>query len=288
MAKKLIAIVLLAAGVLTAVFGVKAGNGASVNQEIIESAVYVPDGKVLPENEDKIVLVNGTLAAELPFTDEQTGITLDSVVAYRRVEKARIEKAAEEDKKDTWTWDTVSNEAAYGGSKKLIAPGAVLGEFMVSDALMQAVGTNEQRKTYSSAELSALGWNDFKDDGIVYLYKGDSMPYEDKEVTYTSGILGKKGYNYLDYLDTYRVRYDVIKEGADMKYTAIGLQKNGVLEEVKELDLTSMVSGHLNVDEMLEYADTSAATARITAFVIAAVLAALSILVFIRSSKKRS
>lgn len=288
MAKKLIAIVLLAAGLLTAVLGVMAGNDGAVNQDIIESAVYVPDAKVLPENEGKIVLVNGTLTAELPFTDEETGITLDSVVAYRRVEKAGIEKATEEDEKDTWTWYTMSDEEAYGGSEKLIAPNPVLGEFTVSDALMQAVGTNEQCKTYSSAELSASGWNDFKDGGIVYLYKGGNMPGEGKEVSYTGGLLGKKNYDYLNYLDTYRVRYDVIKGNTNLEYTAIGLQKNGVLEEVKELDMTAMVSGYLTVDEMLEYADTSASTATITALIIAAVLVALSVLVFIRSRRKHN
>ena len=58
--------------------------------------------------------------------------------------------------------------------------------------------------------------------------------------------------------------YVKISEGCDRRcsYCAIPIitgkhisrPMEDILEEVKELDLTSMVSGHLNVDEMLEYA----------------------------------
>ena len=61
MKKRIIGIILVIAALCTALLGVKAGGNASGNQEIIKDAVYVADGKVLPENEGKIVIVNGTV-----------------------------------------------------------------------------------------------------------------------------------------------------------------------------------------------------------------------------------
>ena len=71
---------------------------------------------------------------------------------------------------------------------------------------------------------------------------------------------------------TLRVRYNVMEDDASLDYTIIGLQKNGRLEEVKELDLIATVSGHLTREEMLEYAESRNTTVRITAAVIALAL----------------
>ena len=130
MGKKIGGIILIACALFTAFLGIKAAGNAPGNQEIIKDAVYVADGKVLPENEGKVVIVNGTLDAPLPFVDDETGIELDSIVAYRRVEKARVVLGGD-DEKDTWSWDATLNENDFGGSKKLVAPGATLGEFEV-------------------------------------------------------------------------------------------------------------------------------------------------------------
>ena len=128
MAKKIGGIILIVCALFTAFLGIKAAGNAPGNQAIIKDAVYVADGKVLPENEGKVVIVNGTLDAPLPFVDEETGIELNSIVAYRRVEKARV-KLGSGDEKDTWTWDSTISENDLGGSKKLVAPGVTLGEF---------------------------------------------------------------------------------------------------------------------------------------------------------------
>jgi hypothetical protein len=77
MAKKIGGIILIVCALFTAFLGIKAAGNAPGNQEIIKDAVYVADGKVLPENEGKVVIVNGTLDAPLPFIDEQTGIELN-------------------------------------------------------------------------------------------------------------------------------------------------------------------------------------------------------------------
>lgn len=281
MAKRIIGIILVIAALGTVLLGIKAGGNASGNQEIIENAVYVADGKVLPENEGKVVIVNGTLEAPLPFVDPETGIELDSIVAYRHVEKARVVLGSE-NKVDTWSWDSTISEDHLGGSKKIAAPGVTIGEFEVAEALLQPVSTlGELTEFYIGADYN-LDWYIFEEKGLEYLYSLEYMPWDGDEVyydTYARDHLTSKQKNE----GTLRVRYDVVEEGADMDYTIIGLQKNGKLEEVKELDLIATVSGHLTPEEMLGHAESSNSTALITAAVIALAFGVPGVVMLIKS-----
>ena len=286
MKKRMIGIILVIAALCTALLGVKAGGNASGNQEIIKDAVYVADGKVLPENEGKVVIVNGTLEAPLPFVDEETGIELDSIVAYRHVEKARVVLGGE-DEIDTWTWDSTLNENDFGGSKKLVAPGVTLGEFEVAEMLLQPVPTLGEMTEFYIGEGYDAQWYIFEEKGLDYLYQLDYMPLEDSEVyrdTVTKDYPTSKQKNE----GTLRVRYDVVEDGTSMDYTIIGLQKNGKLEEVEELDLIATVSGHLTPEEMLEHVESSAKTGTIGTIVAAVVLAGLGVLLIVKGGKKRS
>ena len=283
MAKKIGGIILIVCALFAAFLGIKAAGNAPGNQEIIKGAVYVADGKVLPENEGKVVIVNGTLDAPLPFVDDETGIELDSIVAYRRVEKARVELGTE-DEVDTWSWDSTLNENDFGGSKKLVAPGVTLGEFEVAEILMQPVPTFGELDEFYIGEDYDVEWYIFEDDGMDYLYQLEYMPLEDGTVYYDFFLddnLTSKQKNE----GTLRVRYDVVEDGTSMDYTIIGLQRNGKLEEVEELDLTAAVSGHLTPEEMLEYAESSNTTALITATVIALAFAIPGVIILLKAFK---
>lgn len=283
MAKRIIGIILVIAALGTVLLGIKAGGAVTENKKIIKGATVVSDGKVLPENEGKVVIVTGTLEAPLPFVDEETGVIIDTIVAHRYVEKARVELGSD-DEEDTWTWDSTISKNDLGGSGKVIAPGVAIGEFAVADELMQAVPTLKQREEYSAADLAAKGWNEFRDTGLTYLYQRDSMPREDSTVNY-DGFLKEYATSKQKNEGTLRVRYNVMEDDASLDYTIIGLQKNGKLEKVEELDLIATVSGHLTVEELLEYADSSASTAKTTAFIIAAVLAGVGVLLIVRAGK---
>ena len=103
MRKKIVPIILILCGLFSAFLGTKVVSGAPANQEIIANAVYVTDGKAHPENEGKVVIVTGTLSAPLPFVDEETGVIIDTIVARRYVEEAKVELGGK-DEEDTWTW----------------------------------------------------------------------------------------------------------------------------------------------------------------------------------------
>ena len=201
------------------------------------------------------------------------------------VEKLAIQQGTKEEPDDTWRWDYTSLEEDFGGSKKLIAPGLTFGEFKVSDVLMQAVNVREPLKDYSYVDLKALGFDDTLEEGVVYLYDANYiMPREGERVPEVD-LFGKTDYTYRKLKGSCRVHYSVIPADADLRYTMIALQKNGMLEDYEDLKMTDVIAGHLTVDELLEYADSSASTSKATAFIIAAVLAGLGVLMIVRSTK---
>lgn len=285
MKKRIIGIILVIAALGTVLLGFKAGGAAPENKKIIESATVVSDGKVLPENEGKVVIVTAALDAHLPFVDEETGIPLNSIVAFRHVEKLAIDTGDDEDPNDRWRWDYASLEEDYGGSKKIYAPGITFGAFQVSDDLMQAVNAREPLKDYSYVNLDSLGLDDTLDEGIVYLYDDDyRMPLEE-EIVPEVDLFGKADYTYRDMKGTCRVHYSVIPADADLRYTVIALQENGVLEDYEDLKMTDVIAGHLTVEELLAYADSSASSAKTAAFIFAAVLAGIGVLMIVRAGK---
>ena len=143
--KKIIGIVLIVIG-LFCVFGAFSVNsGAPETADVIRNAVYVSDGRVLPENEGKVVIVPGTLDAA-PFVDRETGIAINSAVAWRHVEKLYIEEDTEEETA-YWSWKT--DMSAFGGDKKIVAPKVTLGEFAVAEELLQTLSANQKRTEYS-------------------------------------------------------------------------------------------------------------------------------------------
>lgn len=277
MEQRIIGIVLLAASLFTAFLGYRARLNAPENGEILRNAVYVADGSVSPEHEGKVVIAVGTLEAELPFRDKETGISLDSIVTYRRVEKARIAQDPE-DGYEKWEWDPVTDPDRCGGSRKVIAPDLRLGEFSLAEELLSSVAASENRREYDGRELDRFGWGRFEDNSRVFLYRGGHMPGEDDRVHETQ---------WADYVDTIRVSYDGIPEDQDLEYTVIGLQQQGRLLEVEALDLKAAHSGCLTAEELLEYAESEASAATLASICIAAVFLAAGLVMILLGGKKR-
>ena len=283
MAKRIIGIILVIAALGTVLLGVKAGGSAPENRKIIESATVVSDGKVLPENEGKIVIVPGTLEADLPFVDEETGITIHSIVAWRHVQKLRVGEDKEK-KTQYWVWDFEYGPDSFGGDKKLVAPNVTLGEFAVSEEFIQTLSTNQKRTEFTENELNQMDWNVFKDAGKYYLYQGEKMPKAEGDVEYFNTKHSK--YAYKDYIGTLRVNYE--ERDGELDYTIVGLQQNGQLVKAPELGVRFVCPGQLTVSELLEQADSDAKSSTIMAFAFAAVLLAVGVFAFVKKEKKVS
>ena len=276
--KKIIGIVLIMIG-LFCVFGAFSVNsGAPETAEVIGNAVYVSDGKVLPENEGKVVIVPGMLDAA-PFVDRETGIALSSAVAWRHVEKLYIEEESEK-KTEYWSWET--DMGAFGGHRKIVAPNVTLGEFSVAEELLQTLSAGKRRTEYSEKELNQMGWSTFTDGGKTYLYQGDWMPRDEDDLDSVNTLLDKDAYR--DYVGTYRVAYDEMD--GDREYTVVALQKDGQLVRVPDVTLRAIHSGHLTQDAILENEASSAKGGMITAIVGAVLCFGAGVFLIVKKEKK--
>ena len=98
----------------------------SKETEAISKAVYVTDGKVLPENEGKLLVVAGEFEIVNPIVDKITGVELPGVIARRTVD--RYEKVSKtEDGKTYYTLEwkptTLGKDNEFGDavSSNLVA-----------------------------------------------------------------------------------------------------------------------------------------------------------------------
>ena len=272
--KKIIGIVLIAIGLFSVFGAFSVNSGAPETAEVISNAVYVSDGKVLPENEGKVVIVPGTLDAA-PFVDPETGIVIHDMVAYRKVEKLAIAEKTKNDKTyEVWSWRESYDKNEYGGCEKLVAPNVSLGEFKVASELVQSITLYGQRSEYDKKELNQQGWNVFTDNGYVYLSTEDYMPDEDDSVTRLNS----------DYRHSLRVSYTEMAGG--FEYTVVGLQKDGQLVRVPDVTLQAIRSGHLTQAEILENEASSAKGGMIIAIVGAVVCLGAGAFLIVKKEKK--
>lgn len=272
--KKIIGIILILVG-LFCVFGAFSVNaGAPETAEAISNAVYVSDGKVLAENEGKVVIVPGTLDV-VPFVDRETGIVIRDLVALRKVEKLAIAEKNENDKtEEVWDWRESYDKNEYGGTEKLVAPNVSLGEFKVASELLQGLTLYGKRSEYDKKELNQYGWKEFTDNGYVYLSTEDYMP-EDGNSVYKHDR---------NYKNTLRVSYTEMAGG--FEYTVVALQKDGQLVNVPDVTLQALHSGHLTQAEILEDAESDAKGGMIIAIVGAVICLGAGAFLLVKKEKK--
>jgi len=117
-------------------------------KEVLGSAVYLEEPVVLPENEGKMVIIHGKPEMISPAYDEELGITLDSIKAYRYGEEYKA-KAWE---KSRTVYDWVSC-----GHKEILGE-AALGEFILDDVTLMAFPADSECADFDNAEIRANGY----------------------------------------------------------------------------------------------------------------------------------
>lgn len=282
MGKKVAGIFCFVAAAACLLLGVKAVKAAPGNQAIVENAILVSDGQVLLENEGKVVIVQGKLEAPLPFVDQQTGVSLNTIAALRNVDKLRIE---EDEKKEAevFDWLNTLEDRYFGGSQRLYAPNTTLGGFILEEKLLDSLSIIEIKDDYTEADKQTHGFGVFTDQNIRYLYQGERMPDQDEVVTHFDEPHRHKAY--LDYVDTVRISYKQM-DMTDLTYTIIGLQDNGTLRRAAELDMQAVHAGTLDREDLLAFAESSSKFALAGSIGFAVVLAAIGVLMIVRSAKQ--
>lgn len=250
MAKKIIGIVLIAIGIFTAFFGVKAMNDAPEAAEKLESAVYVADAKVYPENEGKLVIVPGKLNPQATVVDKVTGLELPTIKATKQKWKAVGVKA--EDIGYDWSWTSDGmNETFYGE--------ATVGDFKLNEGMLSGLSVSVEYDDFSSSQLNAAGLMEYS--GYVIT---DGVYIDDNKGGYTK---------YKDdYEGAVRYKYKIMPMDGELEYTFVGVQKNGALVRDDSLGTIASTEGILDHEAVLAKNESNAKGGNIFMFVTAALL----------------
>lgn len=253
--KKIIGVVLIIGGLLFAALAIKALFSAPKAEEQIRSAVTIKDGRILPENEGKLVVVSGTLKPAEQLRDPLTGVKLPGVTAKRTV--WTYERDTNSDDEQVWDWKPettdYSEKANFGinaeilASTILAAP-TLLGEFKVESRLLNPLIRNTEFKQYDEKSLNA-GWR--------LLSGGKESRYcVSKERTLpkkTTGMYSTTGYG------SQKISYGIVSPDDPLEYTILGVQKGDTLIKSEDVDSVTTFKGIMTADE---FADKSKKEAR--------------------------
>lgn len=266
--------ILIAAGVLIAAVGVNMAISAPEKENKFSEAVYINDGKVRSENEGKLVVLTGTLEADLPFTDPATGIELPYLTAARNVE--RYERRTHEDDV-IWEWNLINADYSEKGNYGINSPDLIsatilapttIGEFTIAEELLMPLNRGKDFVDYDLDNVQQNGWNLL--DGAYdkkYLSMKSDIPVE--KTTEKDSI---STYWQSEYAGMLRISYQIMDPDDPLVYTFIGVQKGNTLVKAKALDMTSTYQGEHTLDEFTEDISRSSKGGMLVSVVIALLL----------------
>ena len=246
--KKIIGVILIIGGIFFASLAVKALVSVPQNYEKIRAAATIKDGKLIPENEGKLVVVSGTLKPAEQLQDPITGVKLPGVTAKRTVWTYKQDSGSGDEK--VWDWQSentdYSEKANFGinaeilTSTMLAAP-TLLGEFKVESKLLNPLIRNTEFTQYDEQSLNA-GWN-LLSGGKESRYCISKEHWLPKKST---GTYSTTGYG------SQKVSYGIVSPDDPLEYTIVGVQKEGNLVEADDIDAVTTVKGIMTAEEFAE------------------------------------
>ena len=273
-------IIFIVIAIILAIVGFSSTN-TSKQTDVISKAVYVEDGKVLPENEGKIVIVPGKLEAVTPLVDKITGVELPGVIAKRTVERYEKVQNSDEDNGTYYTleWKNTilgkDNEFSDVVSSSLIAE-AKIGEFTIDNNALHHVAVGKPFTDFDYQVVNQRGYNVHPTTSVTYISKMYFMPAGNQDYNSTMQYNGKKVY-YMDYENMPRISYVTQREESG-EYTFIGKQQNGKIMYDKDLGMQAAFDGLQNPTQLAERVESGGMTGAIVAWALAAFFVLLAVL----------
>ncbi len=253
--KKIIGVILIIGGLLFALLAVKALVSAPQTYEKIRAAATIKDGKLIPENEGKLVVVSGTLKPAEQLRDPITGVKLPGVTAKRTV--WTYERDTNSDDEQVWDWKPeitdYSEKANFGinaeilTSTMLAAP-TLLGEFKVEGKLLNPLIRNTEFTQYDEQSLNA-GWKVLSGgkESRYCVSKENWLPKK------STGTYSTTGYG------SQKISYGIVSPDDPLEYTIVGVQKGDTLIKSEDVDSVTTFKGLMTAEE---FADESKKEAR--------------------------
>ena len=246
--KKIIGVILIIGGLLFASLAVKALVSAPQSYEKISAAPTIKDGRILPENEGKLVVVSGTLKPAKQLQDPITGVKLPGVTAKRTVWTYKQDTDSGDEK--VWDWHPentdYSEKANFGINAEILtttmlAAPTLLGEFKVEGKLLNPLIRNTEFTQYDEESLKD-GWN-VRSGGKESRYcvsKEYNLPKK------TKGMYSTTGYG------SQKISYGIVSPDDPLEYTIVGVQKGGTLIKSEDVDSVTTVKGIMTAEEFAE------------------------------------
>ena len=246
--KKIIGVILIIGGILFASLAVKALMSAPQTYENIKTAVTIKDGKVIPDNEGKLVVVSGTLKPAEQLQDPITGVKLPGVTAKRTVWTYKQDTGSGDEK--VWDWypeNTDYSEKANFGinadilTSTVLAAPTLLGEFKVESNFLNPLSRGTEFTQYDEQSLKA-GWK-LLSGGKESRYCVSKEHWLPKK---TTGRYSTTGYG------SQKISYGIVSPDDPLEYTIVGIQKEGNLIKADNIDAVTTVKGIMTAEEFAE------------------------------------
>ena len=246
--KKAIGVILIIGGLLFVSLAVKALVSAPQSYEKIKAAPTIKDGRILPENEGKLVVVSGTLKPAEQLQDPITGVKLPGVTAKRTVWTYKQDTGSGDEKVWDWRPETTdySEKANFGinaeilTSTMLAAP-TLLGELKIEGKLLNPLIRNTEFKQYDEKSLNA-GWKVLSG-GKESRYCVSKEHWLPKK---TTGMYSSAGDG------SQKISYGIVSPDDPLEYTIIGVQKGDTLIESEDVDSVTTIKGIMTAEEFAE------------------------------------
>jgi len=142
-------IILIVLGALIVWLSARALMGVPEQQKVLGDAVYLDEAVVLSENEGKVVIIHGKPQMTAPAYDEELGITLNSIKAYRYDEEYKL--TSNEKSKSRYDW--------VSRGQKSIVGDAMIGEFDLDEKTLMGFPADSDYADFDNAEISVNGYN---------------------------------------------------------------------------------------------------------------------------------
>lgn len=246
--KKIIGVILVIGGIFFSLLAVKALVSAPQSYEKIRAAPTIKDGKVIPENEGKLVVVSGTLKPAEQLQDPITGVKLPGVTAKRTV--WTYKRDTNSDDEQVWDWKPentdYSEKANFGINAEILtttmlAAPTLLGEFKVESKLLNPLIRNTEFTQYDEQSLNA-GWKVLSG-GKESRYCVSKEHWLPKKST---GMYSTTGYG------AQKISYGIVSSDDPLEYTILGVQKGDTLIKSEDVGSVTTVKGIMTAEEFAE------------------------------------
>lgn len=250
--KKAGKIILILLGVIIVLLSVRALLGMPERQEILASAVWLDEPVCLPENEGSMVIISGEPEMLSPAYDEELGLTLNTIKAYRYDEEYRQTSGEKNIRKYKWV-------SCGAGS---IAGEAALGEFILDEKTINAFTTDAEYSDFDPAEISAggygIGYGKTAEDAMtdrLWVIKGGEYYYDafeysnSKDIPHITRSINAEIAGEREGARAYAYRVCTGKPGAQV--TIAGIQQGNMLLAHDEIG-SVVRAGKLTRDELVK------------------------------------